>query len=249
MRGSLFLALLALFGSGVVFAQSGAPNAESSTFGTSGPDKVSTGLRQRIDGCIACHGPYGQGGGSGGYAPRIGGKPAGYLYHQLHNFRDGYRAYPLMTWMVQYLPDAYMKEIAQYFARQNPPPPQPLVPMASQATLDLGRRLVMAGDPQHGVPACVACHGAALMGVQPDVPGLIGLSNDYISAQLGAFKQNIRRTQAPNCMHEITSRLDGAEIGAVAAWLSAQAVPPGAKPQAAGSIKFPLRCGSIDGNR
>ena len=249
MRGSLFLALLALFGSGAVFAQSSAPNAGSSTFGTSGPDKVSTGLRQRIDGCIACHGPYGQGGGSGGYAPRIGGKPAGYLYHQLQNFRDGYRAYPLMTWMVQYLPDAYMKEIAQYFARQNPPPPQPLVPMASQATLDLGRRLVMAGDPQHGVPACVACHGAALMGVQPDVPGLIGLSNDYISAQLGAFKQNIRRTHAPNCMHEITSRLDGAEIGAVAAWLSAQAVPPGAKPQAAGSIKFPLRCGSIDGNR
>ena len=249
MRGIRFFALLALLGSGGALAQSGTPAAAAPlAFGRAGPAKVSTGLRQRIDGCIACHGPHGQGGGSGGYAPRIGGKPAGYLYHQLQNFRDGRRAYPLMTWMMQYLPGAYMKEIAAYFASQSPPPPQPQVPMVTQATLDLGRRLVSMGDPARGVPACMACHGANLMGVEPDVPGLVGLTNDYISAQLGAFKQEIRRTKAPNCMHEVTSRLDGSEIGAVAAWLSSQPVPPGAKPAAAGSVKFPLRCGSIDGD-
>jgi len=48
-------------------------------------------------------------------------------------------------------------------------------------------------------------------------------------------------------MHEVTAKLDGAEIGAVAAWLSSQPVPAGARPEPAGSVKFPLQCGSIDG--
>ncbi len=250
MRGPMLIALLAMLAGGLARAH-GAPAAAHahSAFGAAGPAHAATTLRQRIDGCIACHGPHGQGGGSGGYAPRIGGKPAGYLYHQMQNFRDGYRAYPLMTWMVQYLPDAYMKEIAAYFARQNPPPVQPQTPMASAATLALGHRLVTKGDAQRGVPACMACHGADLMGVRPDVPGLLGLTNDYINAQLGAFKQGIRRTREPNCMHEVTARLSGAEIGAVSAWLSAQPVPPGAEPAAAGSVKFPLRCGSVVGDR
>ncbi|MDE3140671.1 MAG: c-type cytochrome, partial [Pseudomonadota bacterium] len=118
MRGVVLLALLALGVSGAVLAQTGKSNARP----TSVPEqpKVSTSLRQRIAACTACHGAYGQGGGSGGYAPRIGGKPVGYLYHQLQNFRDGRRTYPLMTWMVQYLPDAYMQEIATYFSDQSP---------------------------------------------------------------------------------------------------------------------------------
>ncbi|EQD64757.1 cytochrome c4, partial [mine drainage metagenome] len=186
MRGVVLLALLALGVSDAALA-SGKPGARPAP-ATEQP-KVSTSLRQRIAGCIACHGPYGQGGGSGGFAPRIGGKPAGYLYHQLQNFRDGRRVYPLMTWMVQYLPDPYMKEIAQYFSDQSPPPPAPQTPMVTVATLDTGRKLATMGDPARGLPACMACHGSSLMGVQPDVPGLIGLSNDYISAQLGAFKQ------------------------------------------------------------
>lgn len=245
MRGLVLLALLAM--SGAALAQGAKAEVQSAPAKATTEPKVSTSLRQRIEGCIACHGPYGQGGGSGGYAPRIGGKPAGYLYHQLQNFRDARRAYPLMTWMVQYLPDAYMHEIAQYFADQTPPPEKPQTPMVTQATLDIGRRLATMGDPARHVPACMACHGSNLMGVQPDVPGLIGLSNDYISAQLGAFKQGVRKAKAPDCMHEITSRLDGAEIGAVAAWLSSQPVPVGAQPEPAGSVKFPLQCGSIDG--
>lgn len=207
---------------------------------------VSTSLRQRIHGCIACHGRYGQGGGSGGYAPRIGGKPAGYLYHQLLNFRDGRRIYPLMTWMVKYLPNAYMQEIADYFSQQSPPFVTPPIPMVSKASLAAGRRLATLGDPAHKVPACMACHGKQLMGVEPDVPGLIGLSNDYISAQLGAFRQGIRTTVKPNCMGEITNRLTGAQIGAVAAWIASQPVSVGARPALAGSIKFPLRCGNIE---
>lgn len=207
---------------------------------------ISTSLRQRIHGCIACHGRYGQGGGSGGYAPRIGGKPVGYLYHQLLNFRDGRRTYPLMTWMVKYLPDAYMREIAEYFSRQSPPFIAPPIPMVSKASLAAGHQLATLGDSAQKVPACMACHGKQLMGVEPNVPGLVGLSNDYISAQLGAFRQGIRTTVEPNCMGKITHRLTGVQIAAVSAWIASQPVPVGARPAPAGSVKFPLRCGSIE---
>jgi cytochrome c553 len=53
--------------------------------------------------------------GPDGYYPRLAGKPAGYLYHQLLNFRDGRRHYGLMTRMVDPLGNAYLMEIARAF--------------------------------------------------------------------------------------------------------------------------------------
>ena len=79
-------------------------------------------LAQRLVACTSCHARTDQARGHA-YFPRIGGKPAGYLYNQLTNFRDGRRQYPVMTYMVTHLPDAYLIEIADYFAAQHPPPP------------------------------------------------------------------------------------------------------------------------------
>ncbi|MES1264811.1 MAG: c-type cytochrome, partial [Variovorax sp.] len=77
-------------------------------------------MEARVQGCVTCHGQSGQGT-SNGYFPRIAGKPAGYLYNQLVAFRDGTRHYAPMNYLVAYLPDAYLKEIAQHFASQRPP--------------------------------------------------------------------------------------------------------------------------------
>ncbi len=38
------------------------------------------------------------------------------------------------------------------------------------------------------LPACIACHGRELTGMAPAIPGLAGLSADYIGAQMGAWK-------------------------------------------------------------
>ena len=48
-------------------------------------------MAQRTLACTACHGPQGRAA-PDGYYPRLAGKPAGYLYHQLLNFRDGRRS-------------------------------------------------------------------------------------------------------------------------------------------------------------
>ncbi|BBB67453.1 hypothetical protein UNDYM_3200 [Undibacterium sp. YM2] len=92
--------------------------------------KVPDTLEQRLKACTACHGAEGRAG-TDGFYPRIAGKPAGYLYNQLLNFREGKRAYPAMRYMVAHMSDAYLKEIAEYFASQHPPyaAPRPVMRM------------------------------------------------------------------------------------------------------------------------
>src|SRR6187455_2724017 len=77
-------------------------------------------MEARVQGCVTCHGQSGQGT-RNDYFPRIAGKPAGYLYNQLIAFRDGTRQYPPMNYLVAYLPDAYLLEMAEHYAKQRPP--------------------------------------------------------------------------------------------------------------------------------
>jgi mono/diheme cytochrome c family protein len=201
-------------------------------------------LQQRIVGCTGCHGVHGEGG-DNGFNPRIAGKPALYLYRQLLNFREGRRSYPLMAHVVRPLSDAYLHEIADYFAAQHPAHPPARAIQWSARVLERGRALVHDGDASRGVPACVDCHGTRLTGVEPAVPALVGLPYDYISAQLGAWRTHTRGAPPPDCMAAVAANLADSDVSAVAAWLSAQPVPDDARPQAAGSTQAPLACGSI----
>lgn len=203
-------------------------------------------LEQRLAPCIACHAPKaGAGVRVGGvYFPRIAGKPSGYLYNQLVNFREGRRGYPLMTWMVNHLPDPYLLEMAEYFAAQHPPVPAPAPATAAPAVLARGEQLVRHGDASLKVPACVACHGQQLAGVAPAIPGLLNLPRDYVNAQFGAWRNKVRRAHAPDCMASIAERLDPADVAAVSAWLAAQPTPPDARPAARLSEPLPMPCGS-----
>ena len=69
-----------------VFAQSPSPAPQQSQANRSqafGPDEMAP----RMAACMTCHGAEGRATNQG-YFPRIAGKPAGYLYNQLVNFRD-----------------------------------------------------------------------------------------------------------------------------------------------------------------
>ncbi|GLU34348.1 c-type cytochrome [Trinickia caryophylli] len=200
-------------------------------------------MEARVQGCAACHGAHGEGT-NNDYFPRLSGKPAGYLYNQLVAFRDGQRQYPPMNYLLAYLPDAYLHKIAEYFAAQRPPYPPPATPTVSQALLSRGEQIAKSGDPANKVPACAACHGAALTGMEPAIPGLLGLHAEYVSAQLGAWRYGTRKSIAPDCMHEVASRLSNDDITAVAAWLAASRGAASAAPVAKGSLKMPLACGS-----
>lgn len=184
------------------------------------------------------------------YFPRIAGKPAGYLFNQLVNYRDGRRHYGLMVGLVEHQNDAALMEMAQYFAQLELPYPEPQAspPGLSNEVLKRGQQLALQGDRSKGLAACASCHGPALLGVAPAIPGLLGLPRDYIAGQIGAWQTGQRQAAAPDCMAHVARQLQAEEVSAVAAWLSMQRVPLGAKALpslAALPAPMPIRCGAM----
>ena len=202
-------------------------------------------IAQRVLACTGCHGRKGRAA-ADGYYPRIAGKPAGYLFNQLRHFRDGRRHYELMTGLLAWLDDPYLREIAEHFAALDLPYPPPAKPVESAALRDLGETLVRRGRPERGVPACNDCHGEAMTGRAPFIPGLLGLPRDYLNAQLGAWQTGKRHATTPDCMAQVAQRLTPDDIGAVSAWLAAQPVPAHARAASAPIGTLPLTCGGID---
>ena len=123
------------------------------------------------------------------------------------------------------------------------PPPAPVA--ATAQTLARGEQLVRVGDKALQVPACLACHGKALTGVQPHTPGLIGLPRDYLNSQLGAWQSGARRAAAPDCMADIARSLTPADVSAVSAWLASQRLPADTRPVASLPEPPPLKCGVL----
>jgi mono/diheme cytochrome c family protein len=212
------------------------------------PVLVTDTMEERMRPCTTCHGSATQAT-RDGFSPRIAGKPAGYLLNQLVSFRDGRRSYPPMVYLAQYMTDEYLREIAAYFAELELPYPPPEPVALPAAAFARARAIVEHGDPARDVPACVECHGANLSGTAPAIPALLGLPRQYITAQLGAWRNGRLRSIAPDCMAEIARRLAPVDVPVLASWLAAQPVPEGMKPAAARPRKLPLECGSVSASR
>lgn len=200
-------------------------------------------IAERTRACTACHGKEGRAT-ADGYFPRIAGKPEGYLFNQLVNFRDGRRQNAAMIYMVQHMTDGYLREIAAYFSSLDLPYPAPQKAGTVAQALQRGEAIVRQGIPARDVPACTKCHGDSLTGVAPAMPGLLGLPRDYVIGEFGAWRSGQRKTPAPDCMAQITSRMKPEEISAAAMWLAAQPLPPVSRPAASIALPLPLQCGS-----
>jgi len=200
-------------------------------------------MEARVQGCVTCHGQRGQGT-QNGYFPRIAGKPAGYLYNQMVAFKNGTRKYAPMNYLLAYLPESYLREMAGHYANLQPPfAPRDTTPV-DDAVLSRGEMLVRSGDPGKGVPACVACHGQRLTGMEPGIPGLVGLGATYIIGQLTRWQVGDRHSAEPDCMKRIASRMSNDDISAVAAWLARQARPRNLSPESPNQLRMPFACGS-----
>jgi len=147
-----------------------------------------------------------------------------------------------MNYLVAYLHDDYLADLADYFAAQSLVQLNP--PAADAAAPAAGELLARQGDPACAVPACVLCHGKQLTGMEPGIPGLLGLNGRYIAAQLVSWRVGTRHALNPDCMREVASRLSETQIHDVSAWLAAQPLPTPATPAIAGSWKIALPCGS-----
>jgi cytochrome c553 len=114
--------------------------------------------------------------------------------------------------------------------------------------MERGKQLALQGDSTRRLPACTQCHGQRLTGVEPHVPGLVGLPLDYLNAQLGAWQTHQRQALAPDCMATLVGRMNSSDLIAVATWLSTQSLPqdtrPAPTPPASPTATALPRCGS-----
>ena len=165
--------------------------------------------------CGACHGVDGNS--SIPLYPKLAGQSEQYIVQQLNNFKSGKRQNPIMLGMATPLSEQDMHDIAAYFASQKTLPG-----VADQALVDRGQQLFREGDPQHDVPACMACHamdGSGNPGAM--YPHLAGQHAQYLQATLKAWHDGTSwGTDAhARIMPAIAKKLDDADIAALASYL------------------------------
>ncbi|MFY7916298.1 MAG: c-type cytochrome [Rubrivivax sp.] len=224
-------------------AVAGLASAQSTSAPSGATAAVRDTMAQRMQACVMCHGQEGRAT-STGYFPRIAGKPEGYLFNQLKNFREGRRRNQAMRHLTQHMSDDFLRDIARNFSALDLPyPPAPAHGLSAwqQQTAE---QLVFKGVPERQIPACASCHGSSMAGRLPAMPGLLTLPADYLIGQLGAWRTGLRAAAAPDCMADIAKRLTNQEVSAVARWLSAQSLPTGTKPETVSAQPLPVDCGS-----
>lgn len=187
-------------------------------------------MEQRLAACSKCHGEFGFGLADKPSIPRLAEKPAGYLYKQMLSIKAGEGQSRIMEYVMRQLSPEYMKKIALYYAAQEVPNYQHKIPTMTDAKLKRGEQLVKQGDDARGVPACQQCHGSALTGVKPMIPGIINQPYDYMVSQLNLWRQNKRSVESTHCMWVVANRLMATDVQAVAAWLAIQPIPEQREP-------------------
>lgn len=166
--------------------------------------------------CAGCHGSDGSGNNSSGY-PRLAGLHPDYLRKQMADFKSGKRDNPLMNTVAKALSDAEITKLANYFAELNPPVTTESI---DKKLLEQGKQLAVYGNWDNDVPACFRCHGDQATGGGPAMPRLAGQHENYLAAQLHAFKSGTRNNDPVDLMTTIASRLSDSEIKSVAAYLA-----------------------------
>jgi cytochrome c553 len=112
------------------------------------------------------------------------------------------------------LSDADRRDVAAFLAVQKPK----LGVARNRDTLALGQQIYRTGIVDKAVPACAGCHSPNGAGIPSQYPRLAGQHAEYTEAQLKAFRDGVRRNNAP--MMQIAARLSDAEIKAVADYIA-----------------------------
>ncbi|MGH8221210.1 MAG: c-type cytochrome [Steroidobacteraceae bacterium] len=140
----------------------------------------------KIATCTACHGPNGNS--TNPMWPRLAGQNAVYTDEQLHLFKAGVRTNPVMMPMATMLSDKDIDNIAVYYENQTPAGGE-----ADPSYWKAGEQLYKNGDPAHGIPACIACHGPVGRGnLASGYPALRAQHAEYVIKQLQDFASGAR---------------------------------------------------------
>lgn len=163
--------------------------------------------------CAACHGADGKG--LSPEWPNLAGQVKGYISNQLKLFKSGKRQNAIMAGQVGNLSEADMDNLDAYYASMTPI--AGAVSEADASDAGKGGKLYRGGVQETQIPACMACHGPAGAGLQPNFPRLAGQKAKYIEMQLTAFKSGARDNAI---MGPIAFKMSAEQIRQVALFVS-----------------------------
>ena len=166
------------------------------------PDAVAG--KAKAQQCMACHGESGVSPLPG--VPHLAAQPALSIFYQLVQFKDQRRKGGGMESIATALSEPDMRDIAAYFAGQQPPPP------FKEGHADLIARGQLLAQQQY----CSSCHGARLQG-QKHVPRLAGQAADYMVLQLRNLRSGAR-ADMDGTMASAARSLTDEDIEAVSAY-------------------------------
>ncbi|HEY5702572.1 MAG TPA: c-type cytochrome [Gammaproteobacteria bacterium] len=169
--------------------------------------------REKSQTCAACHGVNGNS--SNPVWPKLAGQHPSYIVKQLEDFKAGRRENAQMSPMATNLSKQDMEDLAAYYAIQKI-----RYGTTDPVLLDLGERIYRAGNIEHNVPACMACHGPTGLGnPAASYPALSGQHAAYIELQLNNFRENIRANDINQVMRKVVDRMSDDEIKAVSSYV------------------------------
>ena len=157
--------------------------------------------------CTMCHGAQGM---SGSDAPNLSGQYPEVVIKQMHDYRTGKRASPIMEQIGKALDDRAIADLAAYYAYL---PKARTAPTTYDETLPA---LVRVGDPLRNIAPCISCHGG--VDQKFGTPWLEGMPRSYLVAQLQAFASGARRNDSQAQMRNMARAMTPREIEEVAAF-------------------------------
>lgn len=156
--------------------------------------------------CSACHGELGVSGNPA--TPSLAGQDAEYLAAATQAYKAGARKDESMKGPVADLDERATKDIAAYYAAQQPQP------------LNVRRPLTLAEWAER----CDRCHGVNGNSTDPLMPRLAAQRTDWLEQVLNAYRTGARKSTAMAAMSALMSESDVKELSAHYARQSARAV-------------------------
>lgn len=161
--------------------------------------------------CAACHGLDGNATDPTLY-PRLAGQSERYIARQLTLFKTGERANPIMQPFAAALSAQDMRDIGAYFATQKSGAgiaDDSVIASGPNQGLkfyEVGQKLYRSGDVTRGIPACMACHGAAGTGNPgPAYPHVGGQQSWYTARRLQEYRAGTTTEKDPALFHVMSS--------------------------------------------
>jgi cytochrome c553 len=156
--------------------------------------------------CGGCHGESGVA--SDPATPSLAGQDAQYLAVATQQYKDGTRKDEAMKGVVSGLDEKAIKNIAAFYAAQQPQAPKVRKP------LSLGE----------WAERCDRCHGVNGNSTDPLVPAIAAQRADWLEQVLAAYRTGARKSAAMGAMTSVMSEGEAKEIAAHYSRQSARAV-------------------------